>query len=140
MRCSKAEKLIILKLDNELNVALASKLEKHLTGCSRCKALATEYSLLQSKLNSIEPVEFPSWVHHRILDSVKTHESSRQGYRRKWRLQAIPVTMAVLASIYMGVLIGNVTFMPETKDEAFTEYVTLDASSILYYDSGETHE
>ncbi len=72
--------------------------------------------------------------------NIQTHESNRKVYRRTWRLQAIPVTMAWLASIYMGVLVGNVTFMPETEATVSTEYVTLDASSILYYESGESNE
>jgi len=142
MRCSKFEQLFLTSLDGEIDPKNRAAMQQHQVKCSRCAAIAQDYILLNKQLNTVIQTEeeSPPWLQHRILDAVRTHDSRRKVVKRWWNLQAVPVSMAVLASLYMGVLVGRTAFSTVTNSAVEQEYVSMDYSSILYYETGDSNE
>ena len=60
MRCSKAQFLIELKLDNELPKEKGKALKLHLEYCPQCRKYEAEARKLQQLLSTFPVREFPS--------------------------------------------------------------------------------
>lgn len=141
MRCKTARRMIDLSLGSELGHN--SLLAQHLELCPKCRARFTQNQKLDQMLSVELPTEFPSWIHNRIMDSVRSHDPIRKSLKRRWNLQAVPATMAVMLSLYVGILVGVKTFTPEqelTTQEI--EYVTYGENSLIAFDTtnGGYHE
>ncbi len=134
MRCKNARRLIDLALDKVPDQN--SLLKQHLELCPKCKALYLHNQLMDQMLRVESSPELPEWIHNRIMDSVITHEPKRMTYRRRWSLQAVPAGMAVLLSLYVGILVGIKTFVPvqETTTQEI-EYVTYGENTLIAFDT-----
>lgn len=137
MRCYTAKKLIDLWLDKELDESRSSALIQHLQKCPSCNAIAEKSRKINTMLSSDENPEFPSWIHNRIVDQARMHESTRKTLKRRYNLQTIPVSMAVLMSLYVGLLVGAKTFETVNTDNSSTqstEYVVFGENSLIAMD------
>jgi len=105
MRCSKARRQIELKLDNELGQSHA--LELHLKDCAACRAYQADAARLQMLLRNQPQPEFPSWLHHRIMEQAARHDSKRIRLKHSFNLQTIPALAAIALSLFLGVAIGK---------------------------------
>lgn len=105
MRCKTAERYISLKLDGELSTKLVSKLDEHLKKCSSCNEIYRQTALLHENLTAIQDVEYPAWLHHRIMNNlpIKTRRQS------SWRLSLSYAAFSLLLffSIFAGVGLGQ---------------------------------
>lgn len=99
MRCSKAQYLIELKLDNELPEAKEKALKLHLENCPQCRKYEADARELQQLLRNITMVEFPSWLHNRILDETVKHERKRVLNSFIVRWQTIPALVVIVLSL-----------------------------------------
>lgn len=143
MRCAKVRKLMIPYQDKELAGGLTLRLKEHLCQCGSCRKYAQDLRKLDSLLESQENPQMPQWLYERIMHQVKTHEPQRQSFRRRWKLQTVPITLALLLSLYAGTLIGVKTFTIgpiETATE--TESIAYGETSLygLAYLNGDHHE
>ncbi|MDZ4120868.1 MAG: zf-HC2 domain-containing protein [Candidatus Cloacimonadaceae bacterium] len=138
MRCFTARKQIDLLLDNELDARRSADLKLHLPKCPQCSAYLAQGEKLSQILTQSPDPEFPSWVHHQILDRVKIQENTRKTFRHRLELQAIPVSMAIVLSVYFGIQVGVKTFSsPDitTSETTETEYVVFGENSLIAYDT-----
>jgi len=137
MRCYQVKRLIDQRIDNEVPEPLRTRLDAHLKQCPQCQALYHQASELNRMLQVSTEVELPSWIHHRILDSCYKPSKQRETIRRRQRLQAIPVSLAVAASLYIGILLGVQTFTPqETQSIVSSEYVDFGENTLFAYENG----
>lgn len=106
MRCSKAQEMIILKLDKELKARYSVSLEKHLAVCADCRLYREEMGKQNARFTELSAPQYPSWLHHRILAQANEHDSLRRHSRMMLQLQKIPALIAILLSLYIGTLVG----------------------------------
>lgn len=134
MRCYKARKLIYLRLDNELDSTRSNMLDKHLSICPSCAANYQKAQKLDSMLKISPEAQLPDWIHHRILAATHVHDRKRSIIRRRNSLQAIPVTIAVMMSLYVGMLVGVNTFNKDTSASTTVEYVSFGDNTLLSFE------
>lgn len=106
MKCSKAQRYLDLMASGSLEPGLKRELQLHLDACDGCRGLYQVGKNLIELAKRSPQAGFPSWLHQRIMSQVKEHEQRRIGYARRWKLQTIPATLAVLLSLYVGTLVG----------------------------------
>jgi predicted anti-sigma-YlaC factor YlaD len=126
MRCRTAQRQIELKLDHELKQSHAHALDLHLAQCPRCRAYQARAAQLQLILRNDPKTEFPSWLHHRIMDQAAAHNRKRILYKHSFRLQTIPALLAVIFSLSLGVMIGKTAYrkvnpLPENASEYYSQ-------------------
>ena len=124
MRCSKARRQTELKLDNELRQSHA--LELHLKDCAACRAYQADAARLQMLLRNQPQPEFPSWLHHRIMEQAARHDSKRIRLKHSFNLQTIPALAAIALSLFLGVAIGknvyrSVNPLPTNAKEIYSQ-------------------
>ena len=134
MRCSKAQRQIGLKLDHELMQGHA--LELHLSSCAACRAYQAEAARLQTLLRAKPQAQFPSWLHHRIMDQAAQHDRARVHLKTSFRLQTIPALAAIALSLVLGLAIGknayrNVNPLPENAAEVYSRQNTANENQEL---------
>ncbi|MCB5246017.1 MAG: anti-sigma factor [Candidatus Cloacimonadaceae bacterium] len=129
MRCSKAQYLIELKLDNELPEAKEKALKLHLENCPQCRKYEADARELQQLLRNITMVEFPSWLHNRILDETVKHERKRVLNSFIVRWQTIPALVVIVLSLIGGWAIGKSAYskvnpLPENASAIYSNYLS----------------
>jgi hypothetical protein len=146
MTCSKYRKQLVPWLDNELKPEKANELKvwfescEVVRQCTRCRKLIAEYKALQNVLDNTPKKEFPAFLHYRIIDKVNSNQAiyRRRVIRTRW--QAIPATIAILLSLYLGSLIGVQTFNPQQTTTASNtiEQSSFGENSLMssFYDTG----
>jgi len=143
MRCAKVRKKLIPHQDKELAGGLTLHLEKHLRRCGSCRKYASELRRLDSLLQSDDDPQMPQWMHERIMHQIKSHEPQRLSFRRRWKLQTVPITLALLLSLYVGTLVGVKTFSYEPSEPSTeSENISYGETSLydLAYLNGAFHE
>ncbi len=110
MRCSKAQYLIELKLDNEFPEEKGKALKLHLRKCSQCRKYEAEARELQQLLCTYPIREFPSWLHNRILEETVKHERKRMLSGLIVRWQTIPALVAIVLSLMGGWALGKTAY------------------------------
>ncbi len=135
MRCFTAKRLIDPWLDKELKESRVNALLEHLKKCPGCSQEAQQSQRMNQLLRTDFDPELPAWVHNRILADVRSHETKRRTYNYRYRLQAIPASLAVLLSLYIGMQIGISTFGTNQTTEAQTEYVTFGENTLFAIDT-----
>lgn len=110
MRCAKYKKQIDLMQDGALDQASTAKLQAHLDECIKCRAYQQQALKLRELMLSAPRPQVPSWLHHQILHQCKAHEPKRLKVRKKFRLQLVPATLAILLSFVLGSLLGVTGF------------------------------
>jgi len=96
--------------DGALDQASTAKLRAHLDKCQKCLAYQQESLKLRELMLSAPRPQVPAWLHHQILHQCKAHESKRLKVRKKFRLQLVPATLAVMLSFVLGSLLGVTSF------------------------------
>jgi predicted anti-sigma-YlaC factor YlaD len=129
VRCSKAQYLIELKLDNELPEAKEKALKLHLENCPQCRKYEADARELQQLLRNITMVEFPSWLHNRILDETVKHERKRVLNSFIVRWQTIPALVVIVLSLIGGWAIGKSAYskvnpLPENASAIYSNYLS----------------
>ena len=104
MRCKKAESYIWLNLDGEINEKQKIALDKHLESCSFCNQLQGEFSNLKQSLSQMPDVEFPEFLHHRIMNALPRRSKRAQALRLNLSLAA--TALSIILSIAAGTLVG----------------------------------
>ena len=145
MTCSKYRKQLVPWLDGELKPDRAQELKAWFEGCAElrhcteCRKLINEYKALHSSLQNSPYPEFPAFLHHRIMDKVKSNQVvyRKKAIRTRW--QTVPVTIAIMLSLYFGSLIGAQTFnTQQTASADTTEQNSFGENSLIssFYDTG----
>lgn len=129
MRCSKAQFLIELKLDNELPKEKGKALKLHLENCPQCRKYEAEARKLQQLLSTLPVREFPSWLHNSILEETVKHERKRMlnSYIVRW--QTIPALIAIVLSLIGGWALGKTAYirvnpLPENASVIYSNQVS----------------
>lgn len=130
MTCRKYRKLIVPWLDGELKPEQAAEMQAwfdscpEVRQCSVCRKLADDYRSFHRFLQSTPQTEFPAFLHHRIMDQIKSREVvlHRRAVRTRWQL--IPAAVAVLLSLYVGSLVGVRTFSAQNAKSKDTYAAT----------------
>jgi len=110
VRCSKAQFLIELKLDNELPKEKGKALKLHLENCPQCRKYESEAREMQRLLSTYPVQEFPSWLHNRILGETVKHERKRMLNSLIVRWQTIPALVAIVLSLMGGWALGKTAY------------------------------
>ncbi|MBM4403742.1 MAG: zf-HC2 domain-containing protein [Candidatus Cloacimonetes bacterium] len=134
MRCSKVRKLLTPYLDQELSGGMRPRLEKHLQSCGSCSQYTQQLKAVDAILQREDVAEMPGWLQERIIGQIKTHEPQRQSIRRRWKLLLVPITLALLLSLYTGTLVGIKTLTIEETET--TKANTIVYSETTLYDLG----
>ncbi len=135
MTCSKYRKQLVPWLDGELKPERARELKAWFESCDKvrhcteCRKLITQYQDINEAFKKNLRSEFPAFLHHRIMDTVKNRKSyyHKQAVHRRW--QAIPAAVAILLSFYFGSLIGFQTFNTQTTTTTATTTQNSELSS-----------
>jgi hypothetical protein len=122
MTCSKQRNLLIPWLDGELKAEQAAELKAWFDSCAEvrhcfvCRKLIDEHTSFHRAIQSTPQSEFPAFLHHRILNEIKSREPAyrKQAIRTRWQL--VPAGLAILMSLFVGSLVGVRTFATETAD------------------------
>jgi anti-sigma factor RsiW len=118
-------------MDGELKPEQANELQswmdecEKVRRCSDCRKLIDEHRSFHRLYNVLPRQEFPAFLHHRIMDQIKNGEPVRHRHEVRIRWQTVPVTLAILLSLYAGSLIGIRTFSSQSartnvKSELYT--------------------
>jgi len=126
MKCSKYRKQLVPWLDGELKPERADVLKAWFESCAKlrqctlCQSEIQAHQGLNQALQALPQNEFPAYLHHRIMDKVKSNQPiyHKKAIRTRW--QAIPATLAILLSLYAGSLIGVKTFSTQTTTTTTT--------------------
>ena len=110
MRCAKYRHQIDLMQDGALDQASTAKLQAHLGKCKKCLAYQQQSLKLRELMLRAPRPQVPSWLHHQILHQCKAHEPKRLIVRKKFRLQLVPATLAIVLSFVLGSLLGVTSF------------------------------
>lgn len=104
MRCHTAEHYINRQLDNELSAKKQLRLQRHLSRCISCQTMQKEYAGLQQALNGLPQPEYPSFLHHRIMNALPAKSRSQE--LRRFRLSLATAALSLLLSIGAGTFVG----------------------------------
>lgn len=147
MTCREFRKQLIPWLDGELNQDKANELKSWLNSCEevrqcqKCRKLVEEFRSFHDAFHTIPQTEFPAYIHHRIMSEIKNKEQLRIKHAHNIRWQAIPVTLAIMLSLYFGSLVGVKTFSTQSTDaKEYTEQSSFGENGIVsaLYTNGET--
>jgi len=135
MTCSKYRKQLVPWLDGELSPEQAKELQAWFDSCGQvrqctdCRELINQYQDINEAFKKSLRSEFPAFLHHRIMDTVKNRKAyyHKQAVRRRW--QAIPATIAIALSFYLGSLVGFQTFSTQTTTSTTTTARSTELSS-----------
>lgn len=138
MTCRKYRKQLIPWLDGELRADRAAELDTWFASCdtvrhcSVCRKLAEDYKRIDRSFQSTPQSEFPAYLHHRIMDRVKTEAVILHKREVRSRWQTIPVAIAIAMSLYVGSLIGISTiFDHSSATNTKTELYTFGENSVI---------
>ena len=142
MTCRKFRKYLLPWLDGELKPEQATEMKvwfdscEEVRHCSVCRKLTEEYRSFHRAFQSIPQTEFPAFLHHKILSEIQSREKiyTRKAVRIRW--QAIPATIAVILSLYVGSLIGIRTFNTQTETQELYSFGENGMVSTLYNSGG----
>jgi len=104
MRCSKAERYISLKLDNQISARRAKALKVHLDQCPSCRNVLTQHRALVTKLQKLPQAEYPQYLHHRIMSNLP--RSNKRSWLQSYGLSYATATVAIALSLFAGSLVG----------------------------------
>lgn len=145
MRCARYRKLIDLLLDGALERETVSQAEAHLKTCKGCRSYHDQGLRLRQLIQSSPRPQYPEWLHHRIMDECRRHESQRVTYQKRSRLQLVPAAMAVMLSLFLGSMVGKNAFethntsassIVQSSDElSYSEHSLVDG---YYYQGGSS--
>lgn len=110
MRCAKYKHNVDLMQDGALDAASTAKLQAHLDVCKSCRTYHEQGLKLRQLMLSPQRPQVPSWMHQHILHQCKNHETKRLSVRKRFKLQLVPATLAVMLSLVLGSLIGLNSF------------------------------
>lgn len=143
MRCARYRHYLDLQLDGALEKAATVRLEAHLANCDSCKSYHEQGLKLKQLVQSAPQPEVPVWIHNRIIDQCRAHESQRVQIRKRSRLQLVPAAMAVMLSLVLGSLVGKNAFsvqLQSSQTSADSGYeISLGANTLVdsdYYNGG----
>ncbi len=138
MRCTKARAYIDLR-SGGLDTQRETKLQEHLTSCASCRLYQSQDAVLSAAIGTAPSVELPAWIHARIMDSSRQHDTSRVRIKHLGRWQAVPTLAAIALSLYLGGLVGSKSFTNNSTLAATapfsqlqnSEYASFGESSLL---------
>ena len=82
MRCGKAQKLISVQVDGELDERRCKAIERHLSSCEACRTFAAELTQLVNALDQVEAAE-PRWgFADRVLARLPAEEPAASPVQR----------------------------------------------------------
>ncbi|MCK9557098.1 MAG: zf-HC2 domain-containing protein [Candidatus Cloacimonadaceae bacterium] len=137
MRCNEAERYISLKLDNELPVPRADKLQQHLQQCSSCRNIMEQNQKIQSLLNAPIQSEYPSWMHQRIMHNLPEVKPKSWLYKPAFSFASTGLVVAL--SLYMGIFAGfkgfqDSAYLSDYADEESTQLIFGENSLLEMHD------
>lgn len=150
MTCHEFRKQLIPWLDGEVKPDKAAELLAWLSSCEKvrqchkCRKLTEEYRSFQVTFHNTPQIEFPAFLHHRIMSEIKSKEQFRTKHAHRISWQAIPATIAILLSLYFGSLVGVKTFSNQsvvvTEVTENTEQLSFGENGMVstIYSNGET--
>ncbi|HNQ42869.1 MAG TPA: zf-HC2 domain-containing protein [Candidatus Cloacimonadota bacterium] len=118
MRCSTAERYLSKRIDRELPHRQAKALELHLQACPSCRQIDLHNQAVKTALKQDIQVEFPQWLHHRIIHNLPVNP--HKGFAERWKLSYATAIMAVLFSLYAGTWVGIQSFSTSSDATAYT--------------------
>lgn len=121
MRCTRFRHKTDKLLDGALDTQAAARLQVHLEKCNACRQYYQEGLKLKELLLAQPNSEFPTWLHHRILDQCRAHETRRSVYQKRLRFQLVPAVLAVMVSLFLGSLVGKTAFETQYQSTQETE-------------------
>lgn len=109
MRCSQARKHIDLRAGTAQG-ALNARLEEHLNHCPACRQYQAQDGALGKLFDEAQLPDLPDWIHTRIIQQSREHDSRRVQFKHRGRWQMIPTLAAIAVSLYLGGLVGFSSF------------------------------
>ncbi len=110
MRCAKYRHQVDLMLDGALDKASVAKLQAHLLVCKACQTHQKQSIKLRELMLQPQRPQVPSWMHQHIMHQCRLRENKRLNVRKRFKLQLVPATLAVMLSLVLGSLVGMNTF------------------------------
>ena len=105
MECRKAEELLHLWIDGELDEDDRAALTAHLAGCGACARKLAEYRRLGTLLDQIDAqTKVPAGLHGRIMDAVRREAAPRKSGAHSWTRWAASAAAILLLGGSVGVL------------------------------------
>jgi anti-sigma factor RsiW len=106
MRCGKAEKLLSVRLDNELNRAMVQKLDEHLEGCAHCRKEEQELLAMRKLFSAKARVEPDDFFWTRLSARIRAVEARPRIFdfsKAAVRFAAVSLgVLALVAAIYFA--------------------------------------
>ena len=115
MNCRRYRKQLMPWLDGEFSIQRSTELKAwfescaSIRQCSKCSSHIKAYHHIHHTLKSMPTTEFPSHMHSRIMDVVRSDQQMRRNQQRRF-VRTVPVAAAVLLSLFMGSFVGIKTF------------------------------
>ncbi len=134
--CKLVKERLIEFIEGDVSESLAEAIRKHIDECDQCRSLYAGFKAVYGSANEIEQIELSPSFYARLQIRIDEHEGERVSLTEVWRYfttKARPVfaSIAVLAAIFMGHLMGHGTFMNASAEtysdeEYLTQYYGLD--------------
>jgi predicted anti-sigma-YlaC factor YlaD len=103
MRCIKAETLISKSLDGLLTRDEKDALDRHLSGCSACRAKKKEYAFMTETLKNLEFPKVKPYFWERLQPRLKEQRKfDLWAFWKRWSIRAVPVSIIVVAALALG--------------------------------------
>lgn len=116
MRCRKAQQLLSVRLDAQLDDTRAQRLNEHLAGCHRCQRFAADLPLCNQALSAMSVQEPQPAFKARVLARLP----DRRATLRDWLESVRPAHVAAAAAgVACGVILAvvmNGTAPPQQPD------------------------
>ncbi len=122
MRCGKAQRLISIALDGELDPERDQALRAHLTGCGECRRVATSFQQLGRALDVAHAAE-PKWgFAERLAARIANSEQPPTARFVPWLRGRLPALAAGTAAFCAGAALvilanGNPTDQPQPRTD-----------------------
>lgn len=105
MDCRKAEELLHLWIDGELDENERTELMAHLSGCGACARRLAEYRHLDALLNTVDAnTQVPAGLHRRIMEAVNREPALARRGAYRWTRWAASAAAVLLLCVAVGVL------------------------------------
>ena len=104
MNCRKAENLVSKSLDGNLSAGDAEALDRHLSGCKRCREMQSEYTHLMASIHKMSQTEPRPFFVQRVEAGIK--DAAFTNPFLAWKRWGI-VTLS-LSMLFIGLLVGEV--------------------------------
>lgn len=122
MRCRKAEKWLLLSMDERLDANRLRRLRMHLENCPVCSGMKKEYETLRELLvREPKPEPLPGFW-ERLSDKLPDGNApSLLVFWEKWCLKAVPVVAGVALAFAAAIWL----FLPSARESAGSPELTV---------------